>query len=186
MPQPTGPPPSFGDAFTDMINLIIEMGQYAAFIVEKTKFSHTLAVVVISLTKEKNIEEAMIQLKEIRKLEAEVEAGKRTIAGLWEAEHTLHDVRHNFKKAQAIAVDSAPKLVDVKSTLALPINECEVYWEFLDKQTQPSQKAIIDFMVIRTAKIKDTWAKMLDLVENLPLDEQTGQDIHDSLLDRAG
>ena len=76
--------------------------------------------------------------------------------------------KRTYSDARDRAADAIQSVVEVKATLALPVdvaNQCAVYQAFLTRQPDPAVKKIVKFMHDRTQVMRDTWLQMRNLVE---------------------
>lgn len=83
-------------------------------------------------------------------------------------EQEVHDAQRDFNDARDRAAHAIESVVEVKATLALPVdvaNECAVYQPFLTRQPDPSRTLIVKFMHDRTQVMRDTWLQMRHFVE---------------------
>ena len=65
-----------------MITLATRMGQCAAYIAEKTKFTNNIVQEVISLTGATNVQDTLVRCKEVKKTEDLQEASQKKRQGL--------------------------------------------------------------------------------------------------------
>ena len=175
--KPIGPPEYTGDPCVDLAHLAGQMTHYINYLQELTKHEHRVVQEVNAITETSQVDECLAKLWSFREIRDWNNGYEEQLGHLRERvnklQQELHDARVDFREARdwAAAAD-VQSLVEIKDTRALPIdvaNQCAVYQQFLMRQPDPIQKAIILFICERTQMMEATLTKMKEFVASLEL-----------------